>query len=109
LVSLNGDSLQGLTNIEVCRPQATEYYPKWGLYRGTSTSSGFGSADYIEHSNVSAGPSSTPTASAPSFSPGGGTYSSAQSVSITTSTSGASIRYTTDGSTPTSSSGTVYS
>jgi hypothetical protein len=54
-VSLNGDSLTGLTNIEVCRPSSTEYYPKWGLYRGTSTSSGFGSADYVEHSNVTAG------------------------------------------------------
>ena len=34
----------------------------------------------------------------PIFSPGGGTYTSAQSVTITSSTSGASIRYTTDGS-----------
>ncbi len=46
---------------------------------------------------------------APSFNPGGGAYSSAQSVAITTSTSGATIRYTTNGSTPTSTSGTVYS
>src|SRR5262249_49754606 len=44
-----------------------------------------------------------------SFSPGGGTYTSAQSVTITTATSGATIRYTTDGSAPTSTSGTVYS
>jgi hypothetical protein len=44
----------------------------------------------------------------PVFSPGGGTYASAQSVTITTSTSGASIRYTTDGSTPTSTTGTLY-
>ncbi len=45
---------------------------------------------------------------APAFSPGGGTYASAQSVTITTTTSGASIRYTTDGSTPTSTTGTLY-
>lgn len=45
---------------------------------------------------------------APGFDPGGGTYSSGQSVTITSATSGASIRYTTDGSNPTSSSGTVY-
>jgi hypothetical protein len=45
---------------------------------------------------------------APAFSPGGGTYSAAQSVTITTSTSGASIRYTTDGSTPSETHGTVY-
>ena len=49
-----------------------------------------------------------PTVATPSFSPAGGTYSSAQSVTIATSTSGATIRYTTDGSTPTTSS-TVYS
>jgi hypothetical protein len=45
----------------------------------------------------------------PSFNPGAGTYSSAQSVTISTTTSGATIRYTTDGSTPSSSYGTVYS
>jgi len=46
-------------------------------------------------------------ADAPAFSPGGGTYSSPQTVSITSGTSGAVIRYTTDGSEPTTSS-TVY-
>jgi regulation of enolase protein 1 (concanavalin A-like superfamily) len=50
-----------------------------------------------------------PGAATPTFSPGGGTYSSAQSVTISTATSGASIRYTTDGSTPTETHGTVYS
>jgi hypothetical protein len=46
--------------------------------------------------------------SAPAFSPGGGTYSSAQSVMISTATSGASIHYTTDGSTPSETTGTLY-
>ncbi|MFC1426500.1 chitobiase/beta-hexosaminidase C-terminal domain-containing protein [Streptacidiphilus sp. N1-12] len=51
---------------------------------------------------------STPTTVAtPTFSPAGGTFSSAQSVTLADSTSGASIRYTTDGSTPTASS-TLY-
>lgn len=49
------------------------------------------------------------TVATPSFSPAAGSYASAQSVAITTSTSGATIRYTTDGSTPTTSVGTVYS
>jgi hypothetical protein len=40
----------------------------------------------------------------PTFGPAGGTYSSAQSVTISTATSGASIRYTLDGSTPTATS-----
>jgi RHS repeat-associated protein len=45
---------------------------------------------------------------APTFNPAAGTYAAAQSVAITSATSGASIRYTTDGSTPTSTTGTVY-
>ncbi|OZJ01666.1 hypothetical protein BZG36_05673, partial [Bifiguratus adelaidae] len=47
--------------------------------------------------------------SAPIFSPGGGTFTSSQSVTITSATSGASIRYTTDGSTPSSTVGALYS
>lgn len=43
-------------------------------------------------------------AATPVFSPAAGTYSAAQSVVITDSTSGAKIYYTTDGSTPTTSS-----
>ncbi len=43
-----------------------------------------------------------------SFSPNGGAYSSAQSVTMSNSVSGATIRYTLDGSEPTSSS-TAYS
>ena len=46
---------------------------------------------------------------APTFNPAPGTYSSAQSVAITSAEAGAFIRYTTDGSTPTSSTGTLYS
>jgi 6-phosphogluconolactonase len=45
---------------------------------------------------------------APMLSPAAGTYSSALDIAITTTTSGATIRYTTDGSAPTPSSGTVY-
>lgn len=44
----------------------------------------------------------------PTFTPPGGTYATAQTVTISTATSGATIRYTTDGSTPTASS-PVYS
>ncbi|NKF24511.1 chitobiase/beta-hexosaminidase C-terminal domain-containing protein [Solimonas marina] len=46
----------------------------------------------------------TAPAATPTFSPSGGTYTSAQSVTISSSTSGAVIRYTTDGSTPNANS-----
>jgi hypothetical protein len=44
----------------------------------------------------------------PTFSPTPGNFSSPMSVTIASATAGASIRYTTDGSTPTSSVGTLY-
>jgi len=56
---------------------------------------------------------SSPQVIAPTFNPGAGTYgawiyASAQRVTISTPTAGASIRYTTDGSTPTPATGTLY-
>lgn len=48
------------------------------------------------------------TVATPIFSPAAGTYTSAQTVTISCSTSGATIYYTTDGSTPSASS-SVYS
>ena len=44
------------------------------------------------------------TAAAPSISPAGGTYASAQSVSITDATPGATLYYTTNGAAPTTAS-----
>jgi uncharacterized protein (TIGR02145 family) len=49
-----------------------------------------------------------PYAASPAFSPAGGTFTAPQLVTLTSATSGASIYYTTDGSTPTNSS-TLYS
>ena len=51
----------------------------------------------------------TPTVATPTFNPPGGSYSSPQNVTISCSTSGATIRYTTNGSNPTSSSPTYTS
>jgi hypothetical protein len=107
LVSLNGDAFQGVTGVEVSRPESTEYYPKWGLYRGQSLTSNFSPADYIQHSNVSNNKIATSTAD-PTFSPAEGTYSPLPAVTLSSTTAGASIRYTLDGSTPTDTVGTLY-
>jgi len=48
------------------------------------------------------------TVAAPAYSPAEGTYAKTQTVAITSSTDGAEIHYTTDGSVPTPTSGTVY-
>jgi hypothetical protein len=59
------------------------------------TQSAVGSASYVI---------SAPQAATPTFSPAAGVYTSAQSVTISDSTSGATIYYTTNGTTPTTSS-----
>ena len=57
--------------------------------------------------SFSTGTSQQQQAATPTFSPPAGTYSSAQSVTISDTSSGTQIYYTTDGSTPTTSS-TLY-
>jgi hypothetical protein len=53
LASVNGDEFQGARNVAVFRPDATDYRPKWGLYRGVSPGQPLGD-DYVEHKDVSA-------------------------------------------------------
>ncbi len=45
----------------------------------------------------------------PTFTPAAGTFTTAQSVTIACATTDATIRYTTDGTNPTATTGTVYS
>jgi hypothetical protein len=53
-------------------------------------------------------PPTSQQVAAPTFNPPEGTYASAQLVNISSTTAGAAIRYTTDGSMPTSTNGTIY-
>jgi len=73
---------------------------------GNSSGNGWNSITEVEVWGVG---SIAGQVASPSFSPAPGTYSSAQTVTLSSATAGASIRYTTDGSTPTSSTGTLYS
>ncbi len=58
---------------------------------------------------VNVGDSASETVADPVFSPDGGDVSYGDTVSITSATSGATIYYTTDGSVPSSTNGSVYS
>ena len=63
---------------------------------------------YVKEMTVNYGGVVTPTCAAPTFSPAAGTYTSAQNVTLSTETAGATIYYTTNGVDPTTSS-SVYS
>lgn len=64
---------------------------------------------WMDSAVTSASYTITGTVATPLFSPGGDTYSTAQTVAISTTTPGATIRYTTNGTTPTETVGTIYS
>jgi nucleoid-associated protein YgaU len=58
--------------------------------------------------NCPSTPKTPKTAAAPTFSPAAGAYPVAQSVTIATTTEGAEIRYTKDGTDPSATNGAVY-
>jgi uncharacterized protein (DUF1800 family) len=60
---------------------------------------GYFADDAVDHTTVAP----------PVMSPAPGAYGGAQSITLLTSTAGAQIRYTTDGTVPTSTTGTLYS
>lgn len=96
-----------LTNLTADNFEAVNTQSVAVLWPGDDSAHGF-----LGSTQTAAG---TPTAATPTFSPVGGTYSSTQSVTIASTTGGATLCYTTDGSTPlaatpgTCSHGTTYS
>ncbi len=53
LASIDGDPFQGAHDVAIYRTGATDYRPKWGLYRGVKSGLALGD-DYVEHKNISA-------------------------------------------------------
>jgi Legume lectin domain/Chitobiase/beta-hexosaminidase C-terminal domain len=73
-----------------------------GFTGGTGNSTAI--QEIINWTLTSMGGTTTPAAATPTFNPPAGSYTSAQSVSIGSTTSGATIYYTTDGSQPSTGS-----
>lgn len=79
----------------------TAYYVRFHCYNTTAVR-------YVDDVSITYTTGGTPTCATPTFSPVAGTYTAAQSVTISTTTEGATIYYTTDGTDPTTDSN-VYS
>jgi hypothetical protein len=53
LVSVDGDEFRGVKGVPVFRPDATEYRPKWGLYRGVDKDRPMPMGDdWVEHKDA---------------------------------------------------------
>ena len=110
--STSGATIYYTTNGTTPTTSSTVYSGSISVSSGTVTIEALGAKSGDNNSSVASATytiSTVATVATPTFSPAGGTYTAAQTVTISDSTSGASIRYTTDGSTPSATAGTLYS
>lgn len=93
---------KGTQSVSISSPAANLYY-KVEFDCASGSSNGLITVSKVEYYIAGA----TPTCVQPTFSIASGAYTSTQSVELSTTTSGATIHYTTDGTDPTASS-SVY-
>ena len=80
----------------------TQYYVRFHCYNTTAIR-------YVDDVSITYNTGDTPTCATPTFTPIAGTYTQAQSVTISCVTEGATIHYTIDGTEPTINSSTYSS
>lgn len=109
VIAFSGSSYTGNLSANVGNYNVTSATGRWS---GNATSVTFTAG--VSHARIQTvtvtygGGGTVETCATPTFSPAAGTYNEAQDVTISTTTSGASIYYTTDNSTPSSTNGTLY-
>ncbi|MGA2434112.1 MAG: chitobiase/beta-hexosaminidase C-terminal domain-containing protein, partial [Bryobacteraceae bacterium] len=103
----NGASINYTTDGSAPSDTAGTLYTGPITVSGTTTIKAVAFASGLTNSTVSTA-TYTIRAVAPTFSPAGGTSTTPQTVMLSTATSGASINYTTDGSAPSNTAGTLY-
>ncbi len=100
----SGSSIYYTTDGSTPTTGSTKYTAPFQLSTGTTVQAIASASGYLQSAVSSATYSFNTQTAMPQFSPAAGSYTTTQSVTISDSTSGAIIYYTTDGSTPTTSS-----
>ena len=85
------------------------YSAKVGTWTGNASTFTLDASSQVQMTQIVVTCGESSKVATPTFSPAPGTFTSAQNVTISCTTSGATIHYTTDGSTPTTSSSTYSS